>query len=69
MCKLISVLSPSYTYLKAPPGVNETFAQGMANVLNLIEDPESDEAKNVAELLVLIVSLRGNFLGGEFTDL
>ena len=69
VCKLISVLSPSYTYLKAPPGVNETFAQGMANVLNLIEDPESDEAKDVAELLVLIVSLRGNFLGGEFTDL
>ena len=69
VCKLVSVLKPSYTYLKAPPGVNETFAQGTANVLNLIEDPESDEAKAVPDLLVLIVSLRGNLLSGEFTDL
>jgi hypothetical protein len=69
VCKLVSVLRPSYTYLKAPPGVNETFAQGTANVLNLIEDPESDDAKAVTDLLVLIVSFRGNLLGGELTDL
>jgi len=64
--KLVSVLKPSYTYLKAPPGVNESFAQGIANVLNLIEDPESDEAKKLTDLLVSIVSLRGNLLGPGF---
>jgi hypothetical protein len=69
VCRLVSVLKPSYTYLKAPSGVNETFAQGMASALNLIEDPESDEAKRFIDLLVSIVLLRGNLRGLRFAHM
>ena len=57
--QLVSTLKPSFTYLKAPPGANEAFAQQIATALDLNQRPESDEAKGLIDLLVSIVSLRG----------
>ena len=60
--ELVSILKPSYKYLKAPPGVNETFAREIARVLNLIDDPESEEGTRLMWLFSSIVTLHGNYL-------
>jgi len=60
--EIVTILKPSYTYLKVAPGVNESFAREAAKVLNENKDPESDEGKRLIELFVSIVSFRGTYV-------
>ena len=59
IAELVSILKPSYKYLKALPGVDETFAREIARVLNLNDDPESEEGTRLMWLFASIVTLHG----------
>lgn len=59
--QVISTVKPSsLTFLHAPPGINTNLVRELSTALKSCQDLESEEAKRLQNLLISVISLRGN---------
>ena len=60
LTQIVSIVKPSHSYLKAPAEVNSNLVRELTTILKSLEQLQPQEAAYLEDLIVSVVSLRGN---------
>lgn len=60
LTQIVSIVKPSHSYLKAPAEINSNLVRELTTILKSLEQLQPHEAAHLEDLIVSIVSLRGN---------